>query len=74
MTPRQRDELMSIRGGDEYTVKQRLKEAGREHAAALLDAYEERMGIICEGCEATPEDITAAWSSTLHCELGRRER
>ena len=65
---------MSIRSSDEYTVKQRLKEAGREHAAVLLDAYEERMGIICEGREATPDDITTAWSSTLHCELGRSER
>lgn len=74
MTPRQRDELMSIASWDEYIVKQKLKEAGRERAAVLLDEYEERMGMICEGREATPEDVTAAWSSTLHCELGRRRQ
>ena len=73
MTPRQRDELMSIASWDEYIVKQRLREAGREHAAVLLDAYEERMGIICEEREATPEDVAAAWSSTLGIELGRKE-
>ena len=51
--------------GHEHTVVQALKNAGREYAEFLLDDYEERLAIITEGREVQPEDISAAWSSTL---------
>lgn len=69
MTPRQLDELHSMPSGHEFTVVQTLKRAGKEYAAQLLDEYEERLAIITEGCEVKPEDITAAWESTLRVDL-----
>lgn len=51
--------------GHEFTVLKALKTAGREQAALLLDKYEERVAIICEGREATAADISAAWSNVL---------
>ena len=65
MTPQQLDELHTIPGGHEFTVAQTLKRAGKEEAARLLDRYEERIAIICEGREATAADISAAWSNVL---------
>ena len=32
----------------------------------LVDEYDERVGLIAEGREATVEDMTAAWESTLN--------
>lgn len=68
MTPQQLDELHTMPGGHEYTVVQALKRAGKEEAARLLDRYEERIAIICEGREATASDISAAWANVLHIE------
>lgn len=68
MTPQQLDELHTMPGGHEFTVLQALKRAGREEAARLLDRYEERIAIICEGREATPDDFSAAWANVLHME------
>ena len=65
MTPQQLDELHTMPGGHEFTVVQALKRAGKEEAARLLDRYEERIAIICEGREATAADISAAWSNVL---------
>ena len=65
MTPQQLDELHTMPGGHEFTVVQVLKRAGKEEAARLLDRYEERIAIICEGREATAADISAAWSNVL---------
>lgn len=65
MTPQQLDELHTMPGGHEFTVVQTLKRAGKEEAARLLDRYEERIAIICEGREATAADISAAWSNVL---------
>lgn len=47
------------------TVQTELKNAGRVYAETLLDQYEERLAIITEGREVRPEDISAAWASTL---------
>ena len=66
MTPQQLDELHTMPGGHEFTVVQALKRAGREEAARLLDRYEERIAIICEGREVTAADISAAWANVLH--------
>ena len=66
MTPRQLDELHSMPSGHEFTVVQTLKRAGKEYAAQLMDEYEERLAMICEGREITPADVSAAWASTLH--------
>lgn len=66
MTPRQLDELRSIPIGQAETVINSLKRAGREYGEDLLDAYEERLAIIAEGREVTPEDISAAWASALN--------
>lgn len=68
MTPQQLDELHTMPGGHEFTVVQALKRAGKEEAARLLDRYEERIAIICEGREATAADISAAWANVLHIE------
>lgn len=68
MTPQQLDELHTMPAGHEYTVVQALKRAGKEEAARLLDRYEERIAIICEGREATAADISAAWANVLHIE------
>lgn len=69
MTPQQLDELHTMPGGHEFTVVQALKRAGKEEAARLLDRYEERIAIICEGREATAADISAAWASALNVEF-----
>ena len=66
MTPRQLDELHTMSGGHEFTVVQALKRAGKEEAARLLDRYEERIAMICEGREVTAADISAAWANVLH--------
>ena len=65
MTPQQLDELHTMPGGHEFTVVQALKRAGKEEAARLIDRYEERIAIICEGREAEARDISAAWSNVL---------
>lgn len=72
MTSQQLDELHTMPGGHEFTVVQALKRAGKEEAARLLDRYEERIAIICEGREATAADISAAWESTLHIQRENR--
>lgn len=61
MTPRQREELQSIPMWQMVEVQKKLKTAGRAYAQQLLDEYEERLAIICEGREATPADVSAAW-------------
>ena len=66
MTPQQLDELHTMPAGHEFTVVQALKRAGKEEAARLLDRYEERIAIICEGREATATDISATWANVLH--------
>ena len=68
MTPQQLDELHTMPAGHEYSVVQALKRAGREESARLLERYEERIAIICEGREATAADISAAWANVLHIE------
>lgn len=65
MTPRQREELQSIPMWQMAEVRQKLRDAGREYAQVLLDEYEERLAIICEGREATPADVSAAWGVVL---------
>ena len=55
--------------GHEFTVVQALKRAGKEYAAQLLDEYEERLAMICEGREVEVADIIAAWESTLKLNL-----
>ena len=72
MTPRQLDELHSMPSGHEFTVVQALKKAGKEYAAQLLDEYEERLAMICEGREVEVADIIAAWESTLRVDLKGR--
>lgn len=72
MTPRQIDELHSIPSGQEYEVVQALKRVGRSYAQLLLDEYEERLAIIAEGREATTNDISSAWESTLKLKFERR--
>jgi len=66
MTPRQLDELRSIPIGQAETVINSLKRAGREYGEKLMDSYEERLAIITEGRGVQPEDISAAWESTLN--------
>ena len=73
MTPRQRDELSRIPIGQTMEIGAELKRVGREYAETLLDYYEERLSIICEGREIEDEDITAAWESTLHRDLRSKE-
>jgi len=72
MTERQLDELHSMPSGHEFTVVQTLKRAGKEYAAQLLDEYEERLAMICEGREVEVADIIAAWGSVLRIDLKRR--
>ena len=66
MTERQKDELSSIPIGKMLVVQKELRDVGRVRAAQLLDYYEERLAIIAEGREVTPEDIEAAWESALN--------
>lgn len=66
MTERQKDELSSIPIGKMLVVQKELRDVGRVRAAQLLDYYEERLAIIAEGRDATPEDISAAWANVLH--------
>lgn len=66
MTERQKDELSSIPIGKMLVVQKELRDVGRVRAAQLLDYYEERLAIIAEGRDATPEDIEAAWESALN--------
>lgn len=65
MTERQKDELSSIPIGKMLVVQKELRDVGRVRAAQLLDDYEERLAIIAEGREISPEDISSAWESTL---------
>ena len=65
MTERQKDELSSIPIGKMLVVQKELRDVGRVRAAQLLDDYEERLAIIIEGREISPEDISSAWESTL---------
>lgn len=73
MTPRQLDELRSIPIGQAETIINRLKRAGREYGEDLMDAYEERLAIIAEGRDVQPEDISAAWESTLNVKFEKVE-
>ena len=50
--------------GHMLAVKNRLSEVGM-YAEKLLDDYEERLAIICEGREVKPEDISVAWGNVL---------
>lgn len=65
MTPRQKEEIESIPMRHMVPILARLREVGKERAADLLNDYEERLAIICEGSEAQPEDISAAWADVL---------
>lgn len=51
--------------GHMLPILARLREVGKGRAADLLNDYEERLAIICEGREAQPEDISAAWADVL---------
>lgn len=73
MTPRQLDELHSIPMWQAACVTQNLRSAGREHAAVLIDAYEERLAIITEGRSAAPDDISKAWESVLGRKIFERQ-
>jgi hypothetical protein len=55
--------------GQMLEIQKRLREAGRSRATVLLDLYEERISLITEGREATPADISAAWSNVLNVDL-----
>lgn len=66
MTPRQKEEIESIPIGHMMTIKAKLRAVGPERTEELLSEYEERLAIICEGREATPEDVSAAWAGVLH--------
>lgn len=77
MTERQKDELSSIPIGKMLVVQKELRDVGRVRAAQLLDYYEERLAIIAEGRDATPEDISAAWESVLRikfADFGYRDK
>ncbi|MBO4779800.1 MAG: hypothetical protein J5497_04095 [Selenomonadaceae bacterium] len=63
---RWQNELETVPIGHMLSVQHELAQGGRQRARQLLDAYEERIAIICECHEVTPEDISAAWSSVLH--------
>ena len=73
MTPRQRDELSRIPMGQMMEIGAALRRVGKDYAETLLDEYEERLSIICEGREVEDDDITAAWESTLRRDLRSRE-
>ena len=71
MTERQKDELSILPIGKMLVVNKELREVGKVRAMQLLDEYEERLAILAEGRDATPEDISAAWASALNVKFER---
>ena len=65
MTERQKEELSILPIGKMLVVNKELREVGKVRAMQLLDEYEERLAIIAEGREVTPEDVSSAWESVL---------
>lgn len=74
MTERQKGELSILPIGKMLVVNKELREVGKVRAMQLLDEYEERLAIIAEGRDATPEDISAAWENTLHIKFSNFDR
>lgn len=57
-------ELLKIGDGEQLCLAlQSCDAALREY---YLDAYDERIAIICEGREPSADDVRLAWGSTLH--------